>query len=1080
MTEHCAFDTSGMVACKLNPPKADALIAGDTHLSSLSVGCRNSEDACVISGILTQLDAFQETCSSLGTKTKRLAVPYGFHSEAMDPIVNQLTELGESVVWSTPSIPVGSNALGRFLVPEDFGPGYFAMHARQPVRFADIVLDLQNLGALNNAVCIEVGPNPTTLPMMQNIANSTCHFFPSMQKDKDSWILLHAILGWFFNNQDVVDWRRAFEPDMQVLDLPGHPLVNTPFPMPYREPNQVTMNSGQIDPSYTSTGFTLLPRRMMTDSTPAGISGIFETTMAILGPHIAGHNVGGTAICPASVFFELALEAAHAINPNRPDDLFIGQDISFSNPLIYDSNQNSQIIRVSLIQQIARLGSITGFKVTISAVQGGKEIPCCITNISVKRSSELRRSLLKDAALATRQQRHFSAGSIAHNNFHRKLLYETIFTRVVAYSAEYQSLTSFSLSDSNDEGFGLFTLPSTSSTTGCLIPPVFTDTLLHAAGFAANLSVPSDDICICGYVGSVEVLDGINFNSEFTVYCTLFDNSNGAIIADAVALGSNGEACAAVRGIEFKKLRLTSFQRLLQNAATRTAQVTPSPDTVSYPSLQIGRKLVNQVSASNVPQALGVDTRTRIRDSVSNIVGEIYGSGAIDPMQSLEALGIDSLMQIEITSKLREFFPGTDMNPNDLLQCESLEALENFVVSAIVTPDLILSGSVTPELNSSIPTLSDRTSTGVRDTMVGVINEVYGSQDLDYSKSLDSLGIDSLMQIEIATKLKDAFPGTDFDHHDLTQHETLGAVEELLEYKILLNRNRSDTREIPTPTTRSSTDTEITSTGISETFVRASKAEPSLLHTSDNAHVPVYLIHDGSGQIGMYTRLCKLDRNVLGFFDPDYPREPLQVTSLEQMAARYTSSIVTSGVHDLIIGGESLVCQIVVWSLSGTGWSFGGVIAFQAAQYLSRAGFRLKGVILIDSPYPRNHEPLPERVIEHVLSTSSANRKAGMANVITEFKQNADLLADYHPQDHNASKDFKIRTVYLRSQETLDTEGTCGVAYDWLSSQDARDAAIHGWEKLVGGRMQVLPLCGNHFEPFLPPNACCFIPRNTI
>ena len=105
-----------------------------------------------------------------------------------------------------------------------------------------------------------------------------------------------------------------------------------------------------------------------------------------------------------------------------------------------------------------------------------------------------------------------------------------------------------------------------------------------------------------------------------------------------------------------------------------------------------------------------------------------------------------------------------------------------------------------------------------------------------------------------------------------------------------------------------------------------------------------------------------------------------------------------------------------------------------------------------------------------MLNTFSASRKAGMADVITEFKQNADLLAEYNPQDYDATKDSKIRTVYLRSQETLDTEATCGVAYQWLSSQDARDSAIQGWEKLVGGRIKVLPLSGNHFEPFLLPN----------
>lgn len=913
MVEYCRQESSGMVACRLSASKADAMIDGDVQLSHLSVACRNSGNACVIAGLLPQLDTFQKLCSSLGIKTKRLDVPYGFHSEAMDPIVGLLQELGKSVIWCTPSIPVASNALGRFLVLDDFGPDYFARHARESVRFTDIAQNLQNMGALDDAVCIEVGPCPTTLPMIQDVASTTCHFFPSMQKDKDSWTMLYAILTYLFMHRDVVDWRRVFEPNMRMLDLPGHPLVNAPFVVPYKEPSHVALSSEQDSSPYTDTGFILLPRCLKSDSTVENTNLVFETTMAILGPRIAGHNVGGTAICPASVFFELALEAAYASIPDKTVGLLIGRDISFSNPLIYDPENKNQLIRVHLTRPSTKPGTALDLKANVSTIQGDKEIQCCSTHIVSKGSSEVRGSLLKDAALANRQGRHFKNGNIVHNTFHKKLLYETIFTRVVAYSAEYQSLASFSLSDSMDEGFGSFRLPSTSQTNGCLIPPVFTDTLLHAAGFAANLSVPSDEICICGHIGSVEVLDNIDFNADFTVYCTLFDNSNGVIIADAIALDSNGEACAAIRGIDFKKLRLASFQRLLLNVTTCSAKTNRGPEIVLLPSSKLELKNQQQVPASMDAQLLSAHTRARVRESVNKIVGEIYGSQDIDPMQSLEALGIDSLMQIEITSKLKEFFPETNMSPNDLLQCESLEALENFVALAIPTPALTpaLSGSTTPDLSLSTPELVDSPSARVRDTMIAVIGEVYGSQDLDYSKSLESLGIDSLMQIEIATKLKDAFPGTDFDHHDLLQYETLQGVEGLLEQRFQPKQKLGNPRQSFSPRKVTfATDAEMIQTSLSKTVIQSPKKNPSLLHASDNPNPPLYLIHDGSGQVNMYKKIHHPDRNVLGFFDPNFPRKSMEIASLEQMAAFYASCLSTSGAHDLIIGGKFPLAKV--------------------------------------------------------------------------------------------------------------------------------------------------------------------------
>lgn len=906
MTEQCALGSSGMAACQLSPSKADALIAGNASMSRLSVACRNSEDACVISGPLTQLDVFQTMSSKQGIKSKRLAVPYGFHSDAMDPIVMALRELGKSVVWRTPTIPVASNVSGRLLIPKDFGPDYFAIHARQPVRFSDIAQSLQRIGALDGAVWIEVGPHPTTLPMLQRVPNTTCQLFPSMQKEKDSWTLLYNILSYFYRNRDDINWRSIFEPDMKMLDLPGHPLVNTPFSVPYRESTPVALSSEQDMALYTHTGFTLLPRRLTYDSTPENTSCVFETTMAVLGRHIAGHNVGGTAICPASVFFELALEAGRATVQLDSDCLLIGQDISFANPLIYDSNNSSQPIRVQLVQPKTQSGSASDIRVTITTIQHDKEIHCCSTTLSIKDYSEVRRSLVKDGALANRQRQHFSHGNTVHSTFHKKLLYETIFTRVVTYSAEYQSLVTFSILGSSDEGFGSFKLPSTSHKDRCLIPPVFTDTLLHAAGFAANLSVSSGEICICSHIGSVEILDDTNFDNDFTIYCSLFDNANGSILADAIVLDFTGAACATIRGIEFKKLRLTSFQRLLQNAAIGPTKTISHPAIAPRPSIITDQ---HPATALTKPQPLTVDTRARVRDTVSNILEEVYGSNEINPTLSLESLGIDSLMQIEITSKLRDFFPETNMSPNDLMECESLEALENYIISAISTPALTLSGNVTPELSS--PESNDGACAQVRDPMIELIGQVYGSPELDYSKSPGSLGNDPLTQFGNATSLET--PATNFDHHNLLQQDIIQVVEDTLERKVQPKQNHNDNAQhFASERVSSTTNGEVTQTSVSRTVVKSSKRNPLLLHASESPNLPIYLIHDGSGQVGMYAKLCKPDRKVLGFFDPDFPRKPLQTASLEQMASRYASCLSASGIHELIIGGKSLTCQLLI------------------------------------------------------------------------------------------------------------------------------------------------------------------------
>src|SRR5262249_35114535 len=87
-----------------------------------------------------------------------------------------------------------------------------------------------------------------------------------------------------------------------------------------------------------------------------------------------------------------------------------------------------------------------------------------------------------------------------------------------------------------------------------------------------------------------------------------------------------------------------------------------------------------------------------------------------------------------------------------------------------------------------------------------------------------------------------------------------------------------------------------------------------------------------------------------------------------------------------------------------------------------------------------------------------------------EFLSNASLLATYKPESFPKVNGRGLRTVMLRSQDVLDTEALWAVRYDWLSRQDTRAAAVIAWEGLVSDHVEVLPIPGNHFEPFLKDN----------
>ena len=146
------------------------------------------------------------------------------------------------------------------------------------------------------------------------------------------------------------------------------------------------------------------------------------------------------------------------------------------------------------------------------------------------------------------------------------------------------------------------------------------------------------------------------------------------------------------------------------------------------------------------------------------------------------------------------------------------------------------------------------------------------------------------------------------------------------------------------------------------------------------------------------------------------------------------------------------------------GYSFGGVLAFEVAHQLHQQGREVKGIILIDSPYPVNHEPLPGEVIAHVSQGGSSITRQRISQ---QFLANAALLAEY--QAPQSSHLFK-KVVMLRSRDTFDCERLCGVHYPWLSDQSVRSRAVEAWKVLIGHETKVLEIPGNHFEAFTLKN----------
>ncbi|KAE9395866.1 alpha/beta-hydrolase [Gymnopus androsaceus JB14] len=129
---------------------------------------------------------------------------------------------------------------------------------------------------------------------------------------------------------------------------------------------------------------------------------------------------------------------------------------------------------------------------------------------------------------------------------------------------------------------------------------------------------------------------------------------------------------------------------------------------------------------------------------------------------------------------------------------------------------------------------------------------------------------------------------------------------------------------------------------------------PVPLQRSNSAQPPLFLFHDGSGLVNYYERVDSLDRDVWGIYNPKFSTGE-DWSDVETMAAHYSKIITQTVSGPLLIGG----------------WSFGGIVAFEAARQLLAQGHEVRGVLLIDSPSPIDHVPLSDSLIQGILSNGS-------------------------------------------------------------------------------------------------------------
>jgi iterative type I PKS product template protein len=892
----------------------------------LEVACINGKTDLVLSGSVEDLKWLAEVLERDGRRCKRLDVSLGFHSAALDPILENLRQFCANIIFSTPKFPIGSCHYGRQLRLEDLTPEYFVKQARGAVQFDALLASISRDTRFQSPLTfIEIGPAPITLPLVKHVfSDSECLLLPSLRRNQNPWVTICNSLSNLSNLHHGIDFREVFAgTNATVTDVPYYPFQQNAIYVPYKE-RAIVKSGGKISEA------TNCPRyfHLLESFPPHGEDRTklqFETRVASISKYITGHMVGGQSLCPASIYHGMLLEASTVDPITQQGHSMVVQNMIFSRPLLYLETSEERSIRMTLespTPQNLQVSDTTTWKFTfrsLNTVRNDDSIVHCSGQVECESQSVTETYLALKAAYVKRQLYHLQSEHIKHNHFQTRMIYQVIFPRVVTYSDIYQTLKELTMVDGSLEAFGSFRSPEDPrGHSKGLLSPVYVDTLLHAAGFVANSHIEASEACICSKVESCRVsVEKIGSGQEFSIYCSLLPSGEGMLVGEAYAINSDGTVVAAVEGMHFQKLNLASFKRHLSRFNSRPLASTNTP---------IARPPIATAIEDERSRDKRYSTRDTSPDAGRQSIAELLSQICEIPLQAiatsspLSRLGIDSLMKLELCDGMRRLFPQQQLDVALVMGAETVKDLQDCVHLADRGPGLggptrspnehsleqrssvhgaDKSGWIAPSTNSQLipPTSpSPLPQSSLIDTFASILHEITGvpESDISLSTPIGSLGVDSLLSLELSDILSDRI-GQRIPHEAIHSELRLSDLEKLVSSQTSTTTTETDQGDM----------TPLSSTSYSPN-VRA-----TTLAIGSADQIPLFLFHDGGGTVGMYKSLGNLgpvNCSVFGIGNPELVTGPHWASSLTNMAAHYASMIFsTSEGKTVILGGKQTI-----------------------------------------------------------------------------------------------------------------------------------------------------------------------------
>ncbi|RYP20568.1 hypothetical protein DL765_002725 [Monosporascus sp. GIB2] len=667
-------------------------VAKLSSFPSCEVACINAPTATVVSGPSQDIGKLKDSLKSQGYHATCLDTPYAFHSRQVEPMLRGFADGARDIRFAKPRVPVASTLLGE-LVTEDgiFNADYMVQQARKPVQFVRALAAIRSSGILKDNTCfVECGPHPVCLSFVKPVLGLTQdRLLPSLQGDQDDWRIMSSAASVLHVKQGCIDWTRFHQEHigaLSLLTLPSYAFDLKDYWVTFKSASE---RPAQLEPGTAPAqkGIPSLLNSSIQNLESEKISSKEEVfTFSSLASErnlakaMAGHVVDGHAICPTTVFLDMAMSAARYLvqraNPQAPSPSFSAHSLDITHPLVLVPSQEQHIFVTASRSPASNTVSMTFSSRTDS--KRHTHGSCMVQAVAAQHWKDEWRNSASLAILAKRGL--FAAAEARKGHRLSKPIVYQLFSQLVKYDKPYQCMEEAIVSDDFTQGVSNLVLEASSESDTFLYSPYWTDALVHLAGFQVNCNSAKPDhvIWLSSGLESLRISEPLVPGRAYSNFICFRGNGHDekTPVADVYIFGPDGETLVGVAtGLVFHKMDRSSFAALIKHVTPTSSRLSPSVDSKPQPSA-----LPASSSSAPVPKAAPTSASTLaqpLQSQEGGCVPAVDGSGRsalseleailsavakqtgvdrseIDDSTQFADLGVDSLMSITICDVLEK------------------------------------------------------------------------------------------------------------------------------------------------------------------------------------------------------------------------------------------------------------------------------------------------------------------------------------------------------------------------------------------------------------------------------------------